>query len=212
MFLGIGTVAGPGFRAKAILISEAWTPCPRRTDFPTKLCTLLVWFETWNHTGGAWAPTLGSEWLLLFHVCSCISLSIWNWVYYCGSHCRTGKTSPSFVPHQQSATFHSCGRHQCCLWERVAKKPILISVHLDFQLLASLPWPRSFLLTSWATFIWDCCCCWFYQVTVRLRRLKPCLECFSCVHEPWFFHLDNHTATARASSAFHVGSAWQAWM
>lgn len=78
MFLRIGTVAGPGFRAKAVLISEAWTPCPRRMDFLTKLCTLLVWFETWNHTGGAWAPTLGSEWLLLFRVCSCISVSIWK--------------------------------------------------------------------------------------------------------------------------------------
>lgn len=36
MFLGIGTVAGPCFQDK-VLISEGWTPCPRRMDFPTKV-------------------------------------------------------------------------------------------------------------------------------------------------------------------------------
>lgn len=41
MFLGIGTVAGPRFQDKVVLISEGWTPCPRRMDFPTKVMHLF---------------------------------------------------------------------------------------------------------------------------------------------------------------------------
>ena len=40
MFLGIGAVAGPCFKDK-VLISEGWTPCPRRMDFPTKVMHLF---------------------------------------------------------------------------------------------------------------------------------------------------------------------------
>lgn len=41
MSLGIGTAAGPGLRAKALIL-EGWIPCHVRMDLPPQSCSLLV--------------------------------------------------------------------------------------------------------------------------------------------------------------------------
>lgn len=76
MFLGADMVAGPGFRAKALIL-EGWTPCHMRIDCCTKPFTVLVCFEAWSHPGDAWALTLGSELLLSFSRW-CIWVSTWE--------------------------------------------------------------------------------------------------------------------------------------
>ena len=114
-----------------------------------------------------------------------------NWFYYCGSHCRSGEVNPSFVPHQQSATFHSCGRHHCCLWERGLKHPcdfcrLRLSAACKPTLTRSFSSPHGPPLYGTSAVIrfvgsW---LCW-----VREALLQFILEGFPYMCELWFLHL-----------------------
>ena len=106
------------------------------------------------------------------HTNSWFWLVFGNWFHYCGSHCRAGEVNPSFIPHRQSATLHSCDWHHCCLWERVAKTPAWFLSTETFSCLQAYL-DKVLLLTSWTTFIWDFCCHWFCWVMVMLGAWSP---------------------------------------